>query len=121
MFLPLNNGSTNDWPSKKSLPQPRFGQIATSAFGTPQNFDSIVGCCTWRYVSLKPSCWSWFWMASPVFEAGAWLSPTIRTGLPVYLPLEKPAFFMYDSARVRSPLGFLSKSAPGPAAPPASS
>ena len=39
MFLPLNSGSMKLCAEKKSAPQPRFGQIATSAFGTWQNFE----------------------------------------------------------------------------------
>src|SRR5256885_16053979 len=107
MFLPLNSGSTNDWPSKKSLPQPRFGQIATAAFGTPQNFDSIVGCWTWRYWRLKPSDCSWLWIASTVLDAGAWLSPHTRTLPPWSLPDGHPTFFVWDSSTSLSPWGVL--------------
>ena len=44
MFLPLNVGSSIDCGSAKSLNQPTFGQTATFAFGTSQNFVYSVSC-----------------------------------------------------------------------------
>src|ERR1700694_282768 len=105
MFLPLNTGSIMLWVSKKSGPQPRFGQIATLAFGTSQNFDSMVACGTSRRVNLMPICASWDSTASAVFDAGGVLSAIDSNGAPVYLPLGYPAFFIYDSASATLPFG----------------
>src|ERR1035437_10017135 len=105
MFFPLKTGSIMLCESKKSLPQPRFGQIATFAFGTSQNFESIVACGTSRNVSLMPIWASSDWTAWPVFDAGGLLSPIASSGGPVYSPVGYPAFFMYDFASVRLPFG----------------
>src|SRR3954470_14230035 len=107
MFFPLKVGSIIDCGSKKSLPQPTFGQTFTFAFGTWQNFEYMTSCGTWRYRTLKPRLFSVSRNASPVFEAGGWSSPTIRISGPLYLPLGKPAAFMYFFATAGSPFGFL--------------
>src|SRR3954453_14569879 len=107
MFLPFSVGSSMDCESKKSLPQPRFGQSGGCSFGTWQNFDSIVACGTWRYSSLNPIFSIWFCHACAVSFAGGWLSPIIVNGGPVYMPSLKPAFFRYDFASSTSPVGLL--------------
>ena len=86
MFLPLNSGSMKLCAAKKSAPQPRFGQIATFAFGTWQNFVSIVACGTSRNCSLRPIFLTCSWNASAVSFAGDSLSATVSSGGPVYLP-----------------------------------
>src|SRR3954454_5926077 len=48
MFLPLNVGSRYVCGSAKSFSQPTFGQMATLAFGTLQNFVYIDSCVTCR-------------------------------------------------------------------------
>src|SRR5438045_4764775 len=96
MFFPLNTGSIMLCASSKSLPQPRFGQIATFDFGTSQNLESIVSCGTSLKVSLMPIWPNCDWIASAVLDAGAELSAIVSSGGPVYVPLENPAFFMYD-------------------------
>src|SRR3954454_7766097 len=55
MALPSNVGSSMDSGSVKSLNHPTFGQIATFAFGMPQNLVYSVSCGTLRKFSLKPS------------------------------------------------------------------
>src|ERR687887_1506864 len=67
MFLPLNVASSIDCGSAKSLNQPTFGQIATLAFGTPQNFVYSVSWGTIRKFSLKPSFANCAWATSAVF------------------------------------------------------
>ena len=94
MFAPLNSGSMKLCAEKKSAPQPKFGQIATAAFGTSQYFWSIVACGTSFRFSLKPSFAIWLWNASAVSFAGDTLSATVKSAGPEYLPLLKPAFFM---------------------------
>src|SRR4051794_14610202 len=42
--VPSNVGSSMDSGSWKSLNHPTFGQIATAALGTPQNFVYSVSC-----------------------------------------------------------------------------
>src|SRR5919199_456076 len=46
MFFPLNVGSRNVCGLPKSFSQPTFGQIATFALGTLQNFVYIASCVT---------------------------------------------------------------------------
>src|SRR3954466_16384045 len=110
MFFPFRIGSSIDWESKKSFPHPSVGQIATAAFGVPQNFEITSACCTCRKFSLKPSFLICSANACPVFEAGSWLSEITSRGGPLYRPVLEPAFFIYDFARLRSPLGFARKS-----------
>ena len=91
-------------------------------FGTPQNFVYMTSWLTgWRF-TLNPSWVNSSLTTWEVLLPGGELSLTMLTSqLPSHLPLEKPAFFMYDSARLMSPFGFLRKSRSGPAVPPASS
>src|SRR5689334_7703686 len=55
MFSPLNVGSRYVCGLAKSFSQPTFGQIATFADGTLQNFVYMASCATWRSFTLKPS------------------------------------------------------------------
>src|SRR3954451_6487612 len=107
MFFPLKIGSSIDCGSKKSLPHPSVGQIATFSFGVAQNFDVTVACGTSRRFILNPIFETWFCHDSAVCFAGAWLSATTSSGGPWYMPSLKPAFFRYDFARFTSPDGFL--------------
>src|SRR5688572_2083249 len=52
---PLNGTSRMDCGSLKSFSHPVFGQTATAAFGTLQNFTYIVSEETWRKFTLNPS------------------------------------------------------------------
>ena len=78
-----------DCGSEKSLNHPTFGQIATLAFGTPQNFVYSVSCGTMRKFSLNPSFSNWFWTTSAGLLARIGVG---RDGqdlaAPAYLPLE---------------------------------
>ena len=96
----------------KSLIQPTFGQTFGSDFTTEQNLVYMMLCSTsWR-LTLKPSFSSWSFMTVAVSDPGGVLSPTMVMSQfePSHLPLEKPAFFMYDSASCMSPLGLARKS-----------
>ena len=53
MLSPLNVASSIDCASAKSLNQPTFGQIATFAYGTPQNFVNSVSCGHEAQVQLE--------------------------------------------------------------------
>ena len=111
MFFPLNVGSSSVWESKKSLNHPVFGQNATSAFGTLQNFVYIVECGTWRKLTLKPISISCDWAISAARPPTPESSPTTRIlALPSYLPLLMPAALKYFAITALSPLGFLSQS-----------
>ena len=121
MFFPLKSGSIMLWGEKKSAPHPKFGQIATAAFGTSQYFESIVACGTSRSLSLKPSFPTWLWNASAVSFAGGASSANVRSAGPAYFPLAKPAFLMYCCARGTLAVGLDAKSNPGPWTPPPSS
>src|SRR5947209_17554886 len=92
MLAPLKTGSIMLCESSKSLPHPRFGQIAYFDFGTSQNFESMVSCGTSRKFSLIPIWESCDCTASAVFDAGGELSAIVNSGGPVYVPLGKPAF-----------------------------
>src|SRR3954447_11219770 len=121
MFLPLNGTSSQASPSLKSLIHPTFVQIWTFFFGTLQKLVYMAECSTLRKFTLNPSCLSVCRNTCAVFDPGSSESATKRICGPLYLPLGKPAAFMYFLATVMSPLGFLLKSTWGPAAPPPSS
>src|SRR3954454_6549395 len=107
MFLPLSSGSTSDWESKKSLPQPSVGQIATAAFGVPQNLLNTALCGASRKFILIPIFDISLWNSSAVVEAGGSLSAITSSGGPLYRPLLKPAFFRYCCASGMLAVGLL--------------
>src|SRR3954451_21075576 len=103
MFFPLKVGSSIVCGSAKSLSQPVLGQTSVLDFGMPQYFEYIVSRVTGRKLTLNPRFFSEF---RTTVAAAFWLvelSATSRTDGPVYFPLEKPAFFMYDAASSASP------------------
>src|SRR3954452_1300572 len=103
MFFPLNVGSSIVCGSAKSFSQPVLGQIWVLDFGMPQYFEYIVSRVTGRKLTLNPRFFSEF---RTTVAAAFWLvalSATSRIAGPVYLPLEKPAFFRYSAARALSP------------------
>src|SRR4051794_11696617 len=99
MFLPFSVGSSMDCESKKSLPQPRFGQSGGWLFGTWQNLDSIVACGTWRSSTLNPIFSIWFCHDSAVLFAGSWLSPIIVSGGAAGIPAFLAGLFLFDLGR----------------------
>ena len=79
MLSPLNVGSRIVCGSPKSLPQLTFGQIATFADGTLQNFVYIASCVTSRSRTLKPSRSKFSFATSAVFCATPSEVPTISS------------------------------------------
>src|SRR4051812_43822635 len=107
MFFPLKVGSSIVCGSAKSFSQPVLGQTWVFDFGMPQYFEYMVSRVTGRKLTLNPRSFSEF---RTTVAAAFWLdalSATSRTAGPLYLPLEKPAFFRYCAASSLSPSGFL--------------
>src|SRR5690242_14956709 len=89
MFAPLNVGSRYVCGLAKSFSQPTFGQIATFADGTLQNFVYMASCATWRSFTLKPSFAKFSLATAAVSAPTPSESPTIRNVWPPeYLPLD---------------------------------
>src|SRR3954470_3966840 len=76
--LPSKVGSSMDSGSVKSLNHPTFGQIATLAFGMPQNFVYRVSCGTLRKFSLKPSFPNSSWATCAVWMPGSAFVAMVR-------------------------------------------
>src|SRR3954468_316211 len=95
MFLPLNVRFSSVSGSAKSFSQPTLGQIGGWLDGTWQYFVYIVWRLTNCTLTLNPSLANCAWATS---ATRFWLVALSETAWnvwpPVYLPLEKPAFFM---------------------------
>src|SRR3954453_6122921 len=95
MFLPLNVRSSSVSGSAKSFSQPTLGQIGGWLDGTWQYFVYMVWRLTNCTLTLKPSFAN---CACATSATRRWLvalsEMAWKVWPPVYLPLEKPAFFM---------------------------
>src|SRR3954447_7329899 len=123
MARPSNVGCSGVCPSRKSWPHAVEGQTAT-LLGTPQNFVRYASGVTSRSFTLMPSLPSIACVISAAFGPVPVPATPTSSGraVPVYLPLGKPAFFMYDAASAGSPVSFWAKSnSLGGVAPPDSS
>src|SRR3954451_18175527 len=109
MFFPLKVGSSIVCGSAKSLSQPVLGQTGVFDFGMPQYFEYIVSRVTGRKATLKPRLFSEFRTTAAAAFWWVELSAPSRMSGPLYFPLAKPSFFMYDAASAGSPSGFFRK------------